>query len=131
MTLDSFRWKKLTISKIKKGTAAAAADAAEQEVEKDDDGATATAVSAIAWAPAGMRLKELNKRVIGCGTRGSTSRLIADMCDEFTFYDTLRKESRRSAFRADQDESPAQREPKRRDTCPASSGTNGHRHAVT
>ncbi len=46
------------------------------------------------FTPLVMRLKELNKRVIGCGTRGSTSRLIAETCDEFFFYDTLRNESR-------------------------------------
>ena len=46
------------------------------------------------FTPLVMRLKELNKRVIGCGTRGSTSRLIAETCDEFFFYDTLRDESR-------------------------------------
>lgn len=46
------------------------------------------------FTPLVMRLKELNKRVIGCGTRRSTSRLIAETCDEFFFYDTLRDESR-------------------------------------
>lgn len=46
------------------------------------------------FTPLVMRLKELNKRVIGCGTRRSTSRLIAESCDEFFFYDTLRDESR-------------------------------------
>ncbi|MFN7142234.1 MAG: NYN domain-containing protein, partial [Myxococcota bacterium] len=46
------------------------------------------------FTPLVMRLKELNKRVIGCGTRRSTSRLIAETCDEFLFYDTLRDESR-------------------------------------
>lgn len=46
------------------------------------------------FTPLIMRLKELNKRVIGCGTRRSTSRLIVETCDEFFFYDTLRDESR-------------------------------------
>ena len=44
------------------------------------------------FTPLVMKLKELNKRVIGCGTRGSTSRLIVEACDEFIFYDTLLKE---------------------------------------
>ena len=51
------------------------------------------------FTPLVMRLKELNKRVIGCGTRGSTSRLIAETCDEFFFYDTLRNESRLEPMR--------------------------------
>ncbi len=46
------------------------------------------------FTPLVMRLKELNKRVIGLGTKGSTSRLIAETCDEFMFYDTLRAEAR-------------------------------------
>jgi len=46
------------------------------------------------FTPLVMRLKELNKRVIGLGTKGSTSRLIAETCDEFMFYDTLRNEGR-------------------------------------
>ncbi len=50
------------------------------------------------FTPLVMRLKELNKRVIGLGTKGSTSRLIADVCDEFMFYDTLRKEGRIEHF---------------------------------
>jgi len=41
------------------------------------------------FTPLVTRLKELNRRVIGIGTRGSTSRLIANVCDEFMFYDTL------------------------------------------
>jgi uncharacterized protein (TIGR00288 family) len=41
------------------------------------------------FTPLVMRLKELNRRVIGIGTRGSTSRLIANVCDEFIYYDTL------------------------------------------
>ncbi len=43
------------------------------------------------FTPLVTRLKELNRRVIGIGTRGSTSRLIANVCDEFMFYDTLVK----------------------------------------
>ena len=39
------------------------------------------------FTPLVMRLKELNKRVIGLGTKGSTSRLLAESCDEFIFYE--------------------------------------------
>ena len=45
------------------------------------------------FTPLIMKLRELNKRVIGLGTRRSTSRLIVEACDEFIFYDTLRKET--------------------------------------
>jgi uncharacterized LabA/DUF88 family protein len=41
------------------------------------------------FSPLIHKLKELNKRVIGCGTRASTSRMIVEACDEFLFYDTL------------------------------------------
>ena len=41
-----------------------------------------------------MRLRELNKRVIGIGTRKSTSRLLASSCDEFIFYDSLLRRER-------------------------------------
>lgn len=44
------------------------------------------------FTPLIMRLKELNKRVLGVGTRRSTSALLKDACDEFIFYDTLVKE---------------------------------------
>ncbi|MEE2751994.1 MAG: NYN domain-containing protein [Myxococcota bacterium] len=41
------------------------------------------------FTPLITKLKELNKWVIGCGTRGSTSRLIVSASDEFLFYDSL------------------------------------------
>ena len=40
-----------------------------------------------------MKLREYNKKVIGIGTRGSTSKLLANSCDEFIFYDTLKKDN--------------------------------------
>ncbi len=43
------------------------------------------------FTPLVMRLKELNKRVIGIGTRGSTSRLLIDSCDEFIFYHNIKR----------------------------------------
>lgn len=41
------------------------------------------------FTPLVMRLREFNKRVVGIGTRGSTSRLLVAACDEFIFYDSL------------------------------------------
>jgi hypothetical protein len=41
------------------------------------------------FTPLVLKLRELNKRVIGCGTRSSTSRLLIQACDEFFFYDSL------------------------------------------
>ena len=46
------------------------------------------------FTPLVMKLRELNKRIIGLGTRKATSRLLADSCDEFIFYDNLLKRSR-------------------------------------
>ncbi len=43
------------------------------------------------FTPLALRLKELNKRVIGVGTRGSTSKLLVQATDEFIFYDSLIK----------------------------------------
>lgn len=45
------------------------------------------------FTPLVLRLKELNRRVLGLGTKRSTSRLIADLCDEFTFYETVLRET--------------------------------------
>lgn len=49
------------------------------------------------FTPLVLRLKELNKRVLGLGTKRSTSRLIADLCDEFTFYETVLREAHTAA----------------------------------
>ncbi len=43
------------------------------------------------FTPLVTRLRSMNKRVIGLGTRGSTSRLLIASCDEFIFYESLRK----------------------------------------
>jgi uncharacterized protein (TIGR00288 family) len=43
------------------------------------------------FTPLVTRLKELNKHVIGIGTRKSTSRLLVEACDEFMFYDVLKR----------------------------------------
>jgi uncharacterized LabA/DUF88 family protein len=41
------------------------------------------------FTPMVLKMRELNKRVIGIGTRKSTSRLLIQACDEFLFYDTI------------------------------------------
>ncbi|HEY8519885.1 MAG TPA: NYN domain-containing protein [Gammaproteobacteria bacterium] len=47
------------------------------------------------FSPLASKLKENNKRVIGCGVRSSTSDLLAQNCDEFIFYDDLIEASKR------------------------------------
>lgn len=41
------------------------------------------------FTPLVLKLRELRKRVIGIGTRRSTSRLLINACDEFIFYDSI------------------------------------------
>ncbi len=41
------------------------------------------------FSPLASKLKENNKRVIGCGVRSSTSSLLINNCDEFVYYDDL------------------------------------------
>ncbi len=52
------------------------------------------------FSPLVSKLKENNKRVIGCGVKSSTSDLLIANCDEFIYYDDLirkvRKPSRAS-----------------------------------
>src|SRR5690606_18576851 len=43
------------------------------------------------FSPLVYKLKENDKRVIGCGVRNSTSELLVASCDEFLFYDDLLK----------------------------------------
>lgn len=55
------------------------------------------------FTPLIQKLRELNKSVIGVGTRRSTSRLIVEACDEFIFYDTLRKQKTQQTRRGKTD----------------------------
>ncbi len=48
------------------------------------------------FTPLVLKMRELNKRVIGIGTRSSTSRLLVQACDEFIFYDSIVKSKRKS-----------------------------------
>ena len=41
------------------------------------------------FTPLVLKLRELNKRVIGVGVEGSTSQLLPGACDEFLFYERL------------------------------------------
>lgn len=41
------------------------------------------------FSPLVSKLKENNKRVIGCGVKSSTSELLIGNCDEFIYYDDL------------------------------------------
>ena len=45
------------------------------------------------FTPLVMRLREFNKKVIGIGNKSSTSRLLAESCDEFIFYESIRRQS--------------------------------------
>lgn len=51
------------------------------------------------FSPLVSKLKENDKRVIGCGVRNSTSNLLASSCDEFIFYDDLVKVLQRTRTR--------------------------------
>jgi hypothetical protein len=56
------------------------------------------------------KLKENDKRVIGCGVRSSTSDLLANNCDEFIFYDDLIRVSTRQRPRSKKTEDKKQGE---------------------
>ncbi len=62
------------------------------------------------FSPLVSKLKENNKRVIGCGVRASTSDLLASNCDEFIFYDDLARVAERPKTRARKAQSPTQQE---------------------
>ena len=47
------------------------------------------------FSPLASKLKENDKRVLGCGVRSSTSDLLANNCDEFIFYDDLIRASKK------------------------------------
>ena len=51
------------------------------------------------FSPLVSKLKENNKRVVGCGVRSSTSDLLANNCDEFIFYDDLIRVQKRAQTR--------------------------------
>ncbi len=48
------------------------------------------------FSPLVSKLKENNKRVIGCGVKSSTSDLLISNCDEFIYYDDLMRTARKA-----------------------------------
>ena len=52
------------------------------------------------FSPLVSKLKENNKRVIGCGVKSSTSNLLIAACDEFLYYDDLIREESRAGVAA-------------------------------
>jgi uncharacterized protein (TIGR00288 family) len=62
------------------------------------------------FSPLVSKLKENDKRVIGCGIRSSTSNLLANNCDEFIFYDDLIRVSERTRPKAKKTQDSKQQE---------------------
>lgn len=58
------------------------------------------------FTPMVQKMRELNKRVIGIGTRRSTSRLLIQACDEFVFYDSIVRPARNKPQRTRKAEGP-------------------------
>ena len=54
------------------------------------------------FSPLVSKLKENNKRVIGCGVKSSTSDLLIANCDEFIYYDDLIRAARQPRPKAKQ-----------------------------
>jgi uncharacterized protein (TIGR00288 family) len=48
------------------------------------------------FSPLVSKLKENNRRVVGCGVKSSTSDLLIANCDEFLYYDDLIRAARKS-----------------------------------
>ena len=66
-----------------------AVDALEMAFERDYISTFVICTGDSDLTPLVHKLRELNKRVIGVGIKGSTSALLPPACDEFLFYDTL------------------------------------------
>ena len=49
------------------------------------------------FSPLASKLKENDKRVIGCGVKSSTSDLLIANCDEFIYYDDLARKARKTS----------------------------------
>lgn len=58
------------------------------------------------FSPLVAKLKENNKRVIGCGAKSSTSDLLIANCDEFIYYDDLIRAAKKSRPRPKKDGKP-------------------------
>src|SRR5665811_1452303 len=66
-----------------------AVDAMELSFERDYIGTFVICTGDSDFTPLVAKLRELNKRVIGVGLEGSTSRMLPPACDEFLFYERL------------------------------------------
>ena len=66
-----------------------AVDALELALERDYITTFVIASGDSDFTPLVLKLRELNKRVIGVGVEGSTSELLPGACDEFLFYERL------------------------------------------
>ncbi len=70
------------------------------------------------FSPLVSKLKENNKRVIGCGVKSSTSDLLIGNCDEFIYYDDLirvAKKTQLTEVRAKVGTGPATKEEKKQE----------------
>ncbi len=66
-----------------------AVDALEMAFERDYITTFVVGTGDSDFTPLVHKLRELNRRVIGVGIKGSTSALLPPACDEFLFYDSL------------------------------------------
>src|SRR5918999_1082217 len=66
-----------------------AVDALELAFERDYVTTFVVASGDSDFTPLVLKLRELNKRVVGVGIEGSTSALLPGACDEFLFYERL------------------------------------------
>ncbi len=66
-----------------------AVDALEMAFERDYITTFVIGTGDSDFTPLVHKLRELNRRVIGVGIKGSTSSLLPPACDEFLFYDSL------------------------------------------
>jgi uncharacterized protein (TIGR00288 family) len=62
------------------------------------------------FSPLVSKLKENNKRVIGCGVKSSTSDLLIANCDEFIYYDDLIRVAKKTTVAAPKRERPTREE---------------------
>jgi len=67
------------------------------------------------FSPLVSKLKENNKRVIGCGVKSSTSDLLIANCDEFIYYDDLIRSARKTVKPAKKETAKEPEDPKKRE----------------
>jgi hypothetical protein len=90
-----------------------AVDAVELSFERDYITTFVLCTGDSDFTPLVHKLRELNRRVLGLGLRGSTSRLLAAACDEYLYYESLPgveiapARGRRRARQAEEESAPA------------------------